>query len=192
MAEADRRRWDERYRSSEYDFTPNSWVADLAERVRPARPGARALDVACGGGRNALFLARLGYAVDAWDISEVGLALLRAELERRVAAGEALDVRPRRVDLDRAVLPTAEYALVLVLFFLDRTLWPRLARALKPGGLLLYETFVDLGDASRPHVRPEHKLRPGELPAAFATLDVDEYVEDAEAGTARLLARRPG
>ena len=191
MADDDRRRWDERYRAADYDFTPHRTLVDLAERLRPRRVGARALDVACGGGRNAIFLAELGYAVDAWDVSDVGLAILRRELDRRAAAGTRLAVRPRRVDLDVATIPPERYELVLVLFFLDRALFPRLARALKPGGLLLYETFVDLGDGARPHVRPEYKLRPGELAAALAALDVHEYVEDAEAGTARLLARRP-
>ena len=190
MTEADRRRWDERYRAGDYDFTPNAWLAGLAARLQPRAPGARALDIACGTGRNALFLAELGYTVDAWDVSDVGLAILRTELDRRAAAGRALEVRPRRVDLDDATLPTDAYELVAVLFFLDRTLFPRLVGSLTPGGLLLVQTFVDLGHDSRPGVPPEYKLRPGELRAAFATLEILEDAEDPANGTARLLARR--
>ena len=191
MAEADRRRWDERNRVGDYDFTPNGWLASLAERIRPARPGARALDVACGGGRNALFLAELGYAVDAWDVSDVGLAILRGELERRVGAGPLLGIRPGRVDLDDAALPSGAYELVAVLFFLDRALFRRLVGSLTPGGLLLVQTFVDLGDETGPGVRPEYKLRPGELRETFARLEILEDAEDPASGTARLLARRP-
>ena len=191
MAEADRRRWDERYRAGDYDFTPNGWLVSLAERLRPARRGARALDVACGGGRNAIFLGELGYRVDAWDISDVGLAILRTALDRRAAAGGRLEVLPRRVDLDDTTLPTDAYELVVVLFFLDRALFPRLVGSLTPGGLLLVETFVDLGHETHPGVRPEYKLRARELPAAFTALEILEDAEDPASGTARLLARRP-
>lgn len=191
MADEDRQRWDERYRSRDYDFTPNRWLAGLAERLRPRRAGAKALDVACGGGRNALFLAELGYAVDAWDVSEVGVGILRAELARRVARSAPLPVHPARVDLDEATLPTAAYDLVLNTFYLERRLLPALAAALRPGGLLVFETFVDPGGTRHPEVRPEYKLRPGELRAAYAGLDVLEYAEDPIGGTARLLTRRP-
>ena len=73
--------------------------------LREHPPGARALDLACGGGRNTLYLAELRYAVDAWDISDVGLDLLRSELACRAAAGKALAVSPFRVDFEEVPLP---------------------------------------------------------------------------------------
>jgi len=191
MSEADREHWDQRYAARDLSWHPNSWLAGIAEQIRPARPGAPALDVACGYGRNAVWLAELGYAVDAWDVSPVGLGHLR---ERLVGAGEAgrpLDVRPRVVDLDDATIPPASYDLIVNLLFLDRRLFPLYAAGLRPGGLLVFETFVDLGNARHAHVRPEHMLSPNELPTVFATLDVLCYEEDAERGTACLLARRP-
>ena len=191
MARVDRERWNERYRAASYDFTPSRWLSSIADRLRPTRRRARALDVACGGGRNTLLLATLGYAVDAWDISDVGLGILGAELERRAALGTPLAVRPRRVDLDRATLPVGRYDLILNMFFLVRPLLARVPPALRPGGLVVVETMVELNDGRQSHVRPEFKLRPGELVETFGGLEILETAEDPESGTARLLARRP-
>ena len=191
MSGEDRERWNRRYSERNLDWESSSWLQAVIDEIRRERPGGLALDVACGNGRNAIQLARLGYAVDAWDVSDVGLALLREYLDELAAAGEHLDVRPRQVDLDAAAIPAGQYDLVVNVFFLDRRLFPAYVAALRPGGWLVFETFVDLGDGRRAHVRPEHMLRPGELRAAFAALDLTRYEEDAESGTARLLARKP-
>ena len=190
MSWEDRERWNRRYSERSLDWEPNSWLQSLGDEIRSATPGALALDVACGNGRNAIQLARLGYAVDAWDISDIGLRLLRERLDGLTAAGEHLDVRPRRIDLDAATIPPGQYDLVANIFFLDRRLFSAYLAALRPGGWLVFETFVDLGDGRRAHVRPEHLLRRGELRVAFAALEVVRYEEDAGRGTARLLARK--
>ena len=190
MSDEDREHWDRRYADRDPDWSPNAWLVAVGEQLRPTRPGAPALDVACGYGRNAVWLAGLGYAVDAWDVSPVGLGYLRDRLAQLAESGRPLDVRPRVVDLDDAAIPPASYDLIANLMFLDRRLFPLYAAGLRPGGLLAFETFVNLGDARRAHVRPEHLLRSGELRDAFAALDVLRYEEDAERGTARLLARK--
>ena len=190
MSEEDRQRWNRRYSERSLDWAPNAWLQAVSDEIRPERPGALALDVACGNGRNAIELARLGYAVDAWDVSDVGLALLRDRLDELAATGERLDVRPRQVDLDAATIPPGRYHLVANIFFLDRRLFPAFVAALRPGGWLVFETFADFGEGRRAHVRPEHRLRPGELREQFAALDVVRAEEDAERGTARLLARK--
>ena len=156
--------------------------------LRPAWAAARALDLACGAGRNALYLASLGYAVDAWDISDVALAELAKELERRRAAGQALDVRARQVDLDTAVVPESSYDLVLDAFFLDRSLFPAMRAALRPGGLLVVHTLMRR--CEHEDRNPAHLLEPGELRASFSGLQMIEYTEDAIEGWARLVARR--
>jgi tellurite methyltransferase len=71
MTEADRERWNQRYRDGAYDFRPADWLLAHSSWLKPATEGVRALDLACGAGRNSLHLASLGYAVDAWDISDV-------------------------------------------------------------------------------------------------------------------------
>ena len=191
MSSEDRERWNRRYSERTADWDPNSWLLAVGDEIRPEWAGARALDVACGNGRNAIHLARLGYAVDAWDVSDVGLGQLGERLAELAGAGERLDVRPHQIDLDAAMIPPGQYDLVANVFFLDRRLFPAYVAALRPGGRLAFETFADVGDDRRAHVRPEHMLRLGELREAFVALDILHYEEDAERGTARLLARKP-
>jgi SAM-dependent methyltransferase len=196
VAEQDRARWNDRYAREPPDFTPAASLLALGPRLRPGRPNARALDLACGTGRNAIYLAELGYSVDAWDISDVGLELLQSELDRRARAGRALAVAPRRVDLDAArvdgslALPVAAYDLLLDYYFLDHALFPAMAAALRPGGLLLVETFFDSERGRERMPNPAYRLAPGELLRAFTELEVVEYLEDPAEGLARLLARR--
>jgi SAM-dependent methyltransferase len=196
VAEVDRKRWNrryaERYEARDYAWRPSSWLVEIEPRLLPPGPDARALDLACGGGRNAVWLAERGWIVDAWDLSDVGLAILSRGLEERAARRQPLAVHPRQVDLDDATLPPTSYDLVLNILFLDRRLWPALAASLRPDGLLAFETFVDLAGGRRSEVSPEHLLRPGELRTAFEALGLQtvEYAEDGPRGTARLLARR--
>ncbi len=160
--------------------------------VGPPPSAMRALDLACGPGRNAVWLAERGWTVDACDLSDVSLSILVCEREERAAHGFPLPVDVCEIDLDDAEIPQATYDLVLTMLFLDRRLWPGLAAALRPGGLLVFETFVDLPGGRRSEVSPEHLLRPGELRAAFEAhgLETVHYDEDGPRGTARLLARK--
>jgi SAM-dependent methyltransferase len=193
----DRERWNRRHAERPRDFAPAKSLAALADRLRPTHPGARALDLACGSGRNALFLAQLGYAVDAWDISDTALATLQTEIERRRAAGQHCTVNTRQVDLDAQaarnpdLLPASSYDLVLNYLYLERALFRPIARALRPGGLLVFETILD-SEPGRAHLpNPAYRLAPGELRSAFPELDLLEYAEDPGAGRARLVAARP-
>ncbi|MFN8633383.1 MAG: methyltransferase domain-containing protein [Chloroflexota bacterium] len=196
MADTDRERWNfryaERHAERPYLFEPTSWLPEIADQLVPPHPGARALDLACGPGRNAVWLAERGWTVDAWELSDVALDILRREIERRAAAGSPLHVTPRQIDLDAAELPPETYALILNVLFLDRRLWPGMARALVSGGLLVFETFVHHPLGRQSEVSPEHLLQPGELRAAFEALGLQtvSYDELAARGTARLLARR--
>jgi len=194
VAESGRARWNERYRRQGYDFTPADWLRDLEPIVREHTVGARALDLACGGGRNALYLARLGYIVDAWDASEVGLEFLRREVERLVTAGEPVGVEARRVDLERSPLQPAAYDLLLDAHYLDRALFPSMCHALRPGGLLIVSTFLWTPGGARSSrlSNPAYALQPGELRAAFADhLDIVSLVEDAANEQAQLIGRAP-
>jgi tellurite methyltransferase len=172
---------------------PSRWLVEIEARLTPPYAGARALDLACGAGRNAVWLAERGWTVDAWDLSDVALSILVREREERAAHGFPLPIDVRETDLDGAAIPPATYDLVLNMLFLDRRLWPQMAAALRPGGLLAFETFVDLPGGRRSEVGPDHLLQPGELRAAFEALGLETLVsdEDGPRGTARLLARRP-
>jgi len=185
MGEADCALWNERYQQQTYDFAPPDWLVAFAPRLQPTVHNARALDLACGGGRNSLLLAQLGYTVDAWDISEVALRLLATELERV----RETRVVPRRVDLDEVQLPPDTYDLILDAHYLDRRLFEQLQRALRPGGLLLVHTFLQPPNG---HYNPAHALEPGELQRAFSDSELTtlELGEDIANETAWLLAQR--
>jgi SAM-dependent methyltransferase len=189
-----RERWNERRVAGFEPFpdAPAPWLAEHAELLRRAG-GGLALDVACGDGRNALALARLGYQVDAVDVSDLTIEALRAAAPQRAPA-----VRPRVVDLEREPLAREAYDVVVVFNYLQRDLFGGLRRALRPGGWLLFETFgpAHLEELGK-RVNPDYVLAPGELLRAFPGLRVRHYREGVAErpggprGVASLLARRP-
>ncbi|MEM7515484.1 MAG: methyltransferase domain-containing protein, partial [Planctomycetota bacterium] len=162
MSKEDRRRWNEKHRAAR-DSSLGAVDPLLIEGVEHADlpAAARVLDFACGRGRHALELARRGFAVSAWDVSEEGLE----ELASRARELE-LTVAPRRVDLE--ALPADSgmgFDLICVVNFLDRRLPELLGPRLAPGGKLLLCTFTD--DAPGEHPSARHRLRPGELQAGW-------------------------
>lgn len=167
------------------DPKPSAFLLE-SDALLPRR--GRALDLACGRGRNAVWLAQRGLDVDAVDVSTIGLAKARTLAERR---GVADRVRTIEQDLTRGLPPLEEpYDLVSVLHYRDARLWPRLPPLLAPGGLLLVETLAR--DATNLDVTQDHLSERDELLAAAAGLEV-LFHGRAAAGrraTDRLLARR--
>jgi SAM-dependent methyltransferase len=151
------------------------------------RHGRTALDVACGSGRNAVYLSLESYDVTALD--RLPDALERcADLARRSATG----VRTLQCDLEfPGALDDLSADLVVVVRYLERSLFGPLRRAVRSGGLLVYETFTsDQAELGHPR-NPRFLLQPGELRQAFADLEVLEYREGFFDGAhlARLIAR---
>ncbi|SDX61551.1 class I SAM-dependent methyltransferase [Halobellus clavatus] len=126
--------WDERFRSGEYpsDPDPSPVLRDYLEETSPGR----ALDVACGTGRNAVFLAERGYEVDALDRSIEGLRLTRANATAR-------DVEDRlnliQADATQFGYPANRYDVVTISFFRTLDRLSDIKRALRPDGLLFYQ-----------------------------------------------------
>lgn len=182
---SDRAKWDRKYR--ERDFSPDP--APVVRQFYRRAPLGRALDLACGNGRNACFLAERGFEVDAVDISEVGL-------RRFVCRSPAIN----RIcqDLATFVIRPGRYQMILNIRFLQRDLYPALQAGLAPGGLLIFETYLEEKDpAAASRFRPEHLLKSGELPRAFSELQTIAYHEGpsqtdgSPARKASLIARRP-
>jgi SAM-dependent methyltransferase len=190
VASDDRESWNARYARYQSHGPPSEWLSAQAEFLRPLSPAARALDAACGGGRNSLLLAELGCAVDAWDVSDVALAILSEELGRRAAQGAPLPVSVRCLDLKDATIPTNEYDLVLLMSFFHRPLIPRLAAALRPYGRLLIETRSRLVPKWRWNTEPEGGSVGPRFSRAYGGLVVEDYVEDSISGSTRVVARR--
>lgn len=153
--------------------SPMPWI----ERWSGLIPGrGRVLDLACGGGRHAVYLAGRGYQVDAVDI-DLGPA--------RDAQGEAAGVTWLQHDLEGAPWPfaAASYQGLVVANYLHRPLFPRLIDALMPGGVLIYATFA-MGQErfGRPR-NPAHLLMPGELlEVVRGQMRVVAYEDVVEAG----------
>ena len=193
-----RTKWNERYaRDSFTPFPPRpaQWLVEHRSLVERLPAVGRALDLACGDGRNARYLAELGFEVDAVDISDVVVGRLA-----ETAATLGLNVSARVADLQSGVgIPAHAYAVIVNFNYLQRDLFDEISRALRPGGLLLFETFA------RPHVDQlgrdfpaEFVLGDNELLRAFPALQVCHYFEgvaerSGEArGLAGLVARRRG
>ena len=153
------------------EASPHRFLEEWLEQL----PGGRALDLACGTGRNAMRLAEAGYETDAIDVSQVAI-----ERAKDQAADRGLAVNWRAADLDDVVLPEAHYDLITVIRFANRDLWPRLASALTPGGALLVEHhLVSTATVDGPQ-SADFRLRPNELLEAFAGLRIMFYAEAAE------------
>ena len=174
-------------------WSPSPFIEREARRERERRQGAgHALDLACGSGRAAVFLALEGWNAEGWDVDASALDRARA-----LAARHDADARFVQVDLEGAPPPepVTPFDLIVVVRYLHRPLFPWLERALAPGGVLLCETFREGQERFGPPRRARHLLRSGELPAAFPSLVVEHH-EETPAGTppllARLVARRPG
>ncbi len=188
MTEFDRQRWDEKYtnRDSPREIVPDDWLIECATPL----PVGRALDLACGLGHNAIWLAERGWTVDAVDISPVGLTLAA----RRAEQVDVRGINWIAADLDSFEPEPAGYDLVIVFRFLDRESVPAIVQAgLKPGGRLVYETFTTAQlERDDDHIQnPKYALHPGELPEIFPKFDVVTYREEALANrtVARLLAQ---
>ncbi len=168
------RYWDERYRGRGEEERP---PADFLVRHIDLLPGpGRALDVAMGTGRNALYLASRGYEVTGIDISPLAVERCRQEAQRR-----GLRIETICANLESCPLLEETYAVVLNLYYLQRELCPRLVEALRPGGVLVFETFtleqIRFGWGPR---EEEFLLRPGELRELFPELEVLVYREGIE------------
>lgn len=145
------------------------------------------LDLACGSGDNGIFLARRGCKVTCCDISPERLG----QAEKLAGANNAR-VEFWQVDLEIVganPLPSDAYGAVLVFRYLHRPLLKCIKKALKNGGLLVYETFtVDQPNFGKPH-NPDFLLRPGELLQTFEDWEVIHYFEGTRENPTRAVAQ---
>lgn len=164
----------------------------MLRRQRHCLPSqGRALDYACGLGGNALLFSEVGLESHAWDISAVAIQALEARQSSINAAVRDLS--------SGSSLQASSFDVIAVSYYLDRAQLPSLCRALRPGGLLFYETYNRDRAAGKGPSNPDFLLRQGELLQCFQGLQVLFYeelwgVETAcgESGLSRLVARRAG
>lgn len=181
--------WNSRWREkADESWEPDPWLL----KVRPLLPGGRVLDIACGRGRNALYLAGQGLVVTAIDVSEEALSQLTAAASRR-----NLQIETRQVDLEAAPqLAGDAFDLVIDFFYLHRLLLPTLRQSVRPGGVAVLRTFSRAGSFPGGPDNPDIVLRPGELLEIFAGWEIllhEEGIEPSRKGgsLAGIVARRP-
>jgi len=184
-------RWDSRYKDAALPGKPCSLLVDKAHLLPNS---GQALDLACGLGGNALLLQQTGLDTHAWDSSAVAINHLNQYGQENAIAWHT---QCRDVSLQP---PTpASFDVIVVSYFLERALCPALAQALKPGGLLFYQTFTRAKCSEKGPSNPDYLLAKNELILLFSNLDLVYYREDAHFGdleqgdrnTARLIATRP-
>jgi SAM-dependent methyltransferase len=190
MSKLDRDKWDRRYADSSYR---RGNPVTLLQEWLPRLAVGKALDVACGAGRNAIAMARAGFRVDAIDISGIGL-----ELARKEAASLDLDINWIEHDLEQPYDFDTDYDLIVVLWYVNLPLIARLGECLKPGGYLLCEEHLVAGGELAGPENPRFRVAPGALETAAEGLDVMLYEETASTNdngepmaSARLVARKP-
>ena len=185
VSHPDARKWNHKFRQAGQSWLDNGPHPFLLEVVSTLPKDGLALDAAAGVGLNGLFLAKRGLQVIALDISEVGLRLAQQQ-----ARAQKLNMDTAVVDLSNIWLPANQFDVILNFRFLERATFSQYKRSLKPGGWLVFETFLRRETAS---THPQYYLRPGELRLAFADFEINHYLETTgrQKNVAQLLAQKP-
>ena len=186
--EEDRRHWEERYATPEYVYGKEP-VEFLRENVG-LLPKGRAIVLAMGEGRNAVFLAREGFEVEGVDISTHAL-----EKARRLALERGVSLRAFQADLEDYQLPRQTYDVVACFYYLQRDLIPQMKAALKPGGMIIMETYTkdNLKHGFSGPQNPDYLLDTNELLHLFSGLKVilyREMVVEGRKAIASIIAQR--
>ena len=200
MSEADRSKWNARYAQGAYaDRThPGAYLTACLAQLPPVE-GSFALDVACGAGRNSLYLAQQGYVVDAVDIAEEGLRRLAAQAEPADVA-----ITTHAMDLDAitsgaARLPRDSYALIIMFRYVDMDLLSQLTGMLVPGGHIIVEehlrTTLDVIGPSSPRFRVapgalQHSMEDNGMVVRHSYEGVVEEPDGSAAALAQIWAMR--
>jgi len=182
---SDAEKWDAIYADrQDHSIEPDPLLTRWSHLLQ----GGRALDLACGAGANALYLARKGYWVDAVDISLRALRALKTTARKMNLAVGCI-----AADLDYWPIPSAAYDVVAVFFFFAPDRMPDLVDSLKSGGLIFYATYNVRHKSEKPgfneaYLVPAHGLKP-----YFQSLDVllDEPATGTSGNISCLIARKP-
>ena len=185
MSAEDREKWDQRYREGAYASRnyPSEFLRNRADLLNVGR----AMDLACGVGRNAIYLAELGFEVDAVDVSLVGLEIAREKTKER-----RLSIQWLNEDLlSDWTIPDQQYDLILMIRFVSSEVLVKLPQLLARGGALIIEEHLQWpqGNVVGPSSN-RFRVKPGELIEGCKELDVlfhyEGLVEEPDGSMAAL------
>lgn len=180
--------WNERHRAGPADSAASPL---LIRAVSGEKPG-HALDLACGGGRNAVFLAAQGWTVTAVDSSDVAIEQIQARVGQ-----EHLSIQAVLADLERRDFELREQSFELIcnIFYLQRSLFPTIRDALRQSGLFVGSIHMEDSDPSVKAMNRSFLLRSGELRHEFEGWEILHDQERRPAPgkrlVAELIARKP-
>ena len=183
--------WDQRYRRGKH--APKEPTPLLRNAIRNLTP-TRALDLACGTGRHAIFLARHGWNVTAVDSSRVAIEILQ---QRAGEAGVTVDALVADLELGEFKIEPDAYDLICVFYYLQRDLFSEIRAGVKTGGTVVAAIHLNDGNAEARPSNPSFLLEPGELREFFRDWQIQHYRDGAseEEGhhhdTAFLICRKP-
>jgi len=172
MSLDDQVRWDRQHAETHGAEPPSTLLRQILESHGWQCPPGRALDIAAGKGRNALYLAERGFEVVAVDISRVALDAARLHAEQK-----HLQVDFQQLDLEEGGFPEGEYDLILNINYLQRSLIRRIKAVLRVGGHVIFETYsIDQQMIGHPK-NPNYLLAHNELLDHFRDFRVLYYRE---------------
>jgi SAM-dependent methyltransferase len=183
--------WEDRYRSRErpmenLNAAPTQLLIETAQRLQPGR----ALDLACGTGRNAFWLAEHGWTVTAVDGASAAIEILR---KRTAERGIALDARVADLEKGQYRIEQSTWDLIAMCYYLQRNLFEPAKRGVVSGGVVLAIVHInELGEE-----QASHRLKPGELKSFFQEWEILHFGEGKPSDTghqrsvAQIAARRP-
>jgi SAM-dependent methyltransferase len=192
MLKSDQKRWDARFGKKE--FALGKKANPFLKRHIALLPRGKALDIATGEGRNAVFLAEHGFDVDAVDISEVGL-----KKTKKLAKEMGVKIHTFHADLNTYQIKPEQYDLIINFYFLKRNLIPKIKKGLKKGGKVIFETYIleHRNLATSGPKQAKYFLKPNELLCLFNGFRILLYREGIfnEGGRrkaiASLIAQKP-
>ncbi len=181
----DKQRWDEKYGTEAYIFGKEP-VPFLKQNIH-LLPKGRALDLAMGEGRNGVYLATQGFQVVGLDISEKGLAKAH-----QLAKQNGVTIKTRVVDLESHQLEKNAYDVILLMYYMQRDLWPQIKEALKPGGMAVIETY-NVDHLKHARFNPKWLLQTNELVDAFKDMKIIRYqaYEDDKQAYSSIIVQKP-
>lgn len=171
---------DPTYRQS-FGIRPADWLVDNFDLL----PMGLALDFAMGEGRNAIYLATRGFDVDGVDGDAAAVAAARRAARR---LGAPIRAVVGNLEDGTYIIPIETYDVIIVFNYLDRQLFREIKEGVKPGGVVVYETFTEDSPPHDPSDGPGELLRNGELREVFHDWEILRYHENATAG---IVARKP-
>jgi len=175
MSREDKEKWDKKYIAKTELLKPREPSAVL-KKYALVGGGKKALDLACGAGRNTCYLAQVGYVVDAVDIAEIALDTLQKEAS---SLSILKNIEIKLEDLDCFEPQADTYSLIIMMNYLDRGLIERTKVALKVGGCYIIETYMVDADNEKEHSNQNNLLKPQELKEifldGFEILHYDEF-----------------